>query len=298
MTQSTIRLTVNGRIHDVDAAPDTALLYVLRNDLELNGPKYGCGLGECGACAVLIDGVAARSCVIPIEGCVGRDIVTLEGLGSREQSRSGAAGLHRRTGRAMRLLPQRHDHRHQGAAQSQRLILPRPRCMEALRYHLCRCGAHIEIMRAAMRAAGHARRGGRLMTDPDAPTSSELGPARCRWFARPAPARAAASRPSSRSRPTARSPPSTAMSISAPASAPRSARSSPRNSTCPLPASSSCSATPRSFPIRARPLPAKPSRSRRCRCARPRRRRGISWWRAPRQRLELAGRRSHRSRTA
>ena len=84
MTQSTIRLTVNGGIHDVDAAPDTALLYVLRNDLALNGPKYGCGLGECGACAVLIDGVAARSCVIPIEGCVGRDIVTLEGLGSRE----------------------------------------------------------------------------------------------------------------------------------------------------------------------------------------------------------------------
>ena len=84
MTQPTIRLTVNGRIHDVDAAPDTALLYVLRNDLELNGPKYGCGLGECGACAVLIDGVAARSCVIPVSGCVERDIVTLEGLGSRD----------------------------------------------------------------------------------------------------------------------------------------------------------------------------------------------------------------------
>ena len=84
MTQSTMRLTVNGKSCDVDAAPDTALLYVLRNDLELNGPKYGCGLGECGACAVLIDGVAARSCVIPIEGCVGRDIVTLEGLGTRE----------------------------------------------------------------------------------------------------------------------------------------------------------------------------------------------------------------------
>jgi len=74
-----MRLTVNGRNHDVDAAPDTALLYVLRNDLELNGPKYGCGLGECGTCTVLIDGVAARSCVIPIEGCAGRDIVTLEG---------------------------------------------------------------------------------------------------------------------------------------------------------------------------------------------------------------------------
>ncbi|HMI14496.1 MAG TPA: 2Fe-2S iron-sulfur cluster-binding protein, partial [Bradyrhizobium sp.] len=85
MTQTTIRLTVNGRIHDVNAAPDTALLYVLRNDLELNGPKYGCGLGECGACAVLIDGVAARSCVIPISGCVQRDILTLEGLGSRDR---------------------------------------------------------------------------------------------------------------------------------------------------------------------------------------------------------------------
>ena len=84
MTQSTMRLTVNGKTSDVDAAPDTALLYVLRNDLALNGPKYGCGLGECGACAVLIDGVAARSCVIPIEGCAGRDIVTLEGLGTRE----------------------------------------------------------------------------------------------------------------------------------------------------------------------------------------------------------------------
>ena len=74
-----MRLTVNGKSCDVDAAPDTALLYVLRNDLALNGPKYGCGLGECGACAVLIDGEAARSCVIPIEGCAGRDIVTLEG---------------------------------------------------------------------------------------------------------------------------------------------------------------------------------------------------------------------------
>jgi len=73
MTQSTMRLTVNGKSCDADAAPDTALLYVLRNDLALNGPKYGCGLGECGACAVLIDGEAARSCVIPIEGCAGRE---------------------------------------------------------------------------------------------------------------------------------------------------------------------------------------------------------------------------------
>ncbi|MBB4395513.1 aerobic-type carbon monoxide dehydrogenase small subunit (CoxS/CutS family) [Bradyrhizobium sp. ERR14] len=80
MTQTPIRLTVNGGIHEVAAAPETPLLYVLRNDLALNGPKYGCGLGECGTCTVLIDGTAARSCVIPVGGCAGRDIVTLEGL--------------------------------------------------------------------------------------------------------------------------------------------------------------------------------------------------------------------------
>src|SRR5438270_8751358 len=85
MTQPTISLTVNGRIHHVEAAPDTPLLYVLRNDLALNCPKFGCGLGECGTCTVLIDGAAARSCVIPIIGCAGRDIVTLEGLGTRDK---------------------------------------------------------------------------------------------------------------------------------------------------------------------------------------------------------------------
>ena len=115
MTQPAIRLTVNGSTHDIEAAPDTALLYVLRNDLALNGPKYGCGLGECGTCTVLIDGVAARSCVIPIEGCEGRDIVTLEGLGSRERPDPVQAAFIAGAGRAMRLLPQWHDHDHQGA---------------------------------------------------------------------------------------------------------------------------------------------------------------------------------------
>ena len=154
MTPSTIRLTVNGGIHDVAAAPDTALLYVLRNDLALNGPKYGCGLGECGACAVLIDGVAARSCVIPIEGCVGRDIVTLEGLGSRahpdpvqsafiaEQATQCGYCLNGMIISTRALL---HRNPHPSLSEVQ----------EALRYNLCRCGAHIEIMRAAMRAAGH-----------------------------------------------------------------------------------------------------------------------------------------------
>jgi nicotinate dehydrogenase subunit A len=150
-----MRLTVNGKTHEVEAAPDTALLYVLSNDLGLNGPKYGCGLGECGACAVLIDDVAARSCVIPIEGCVGRDIVTLEGLGTRAHPDPVQQAF---------ILEQ--------AAQcgyclngmiitTKALLLRSPRpsedeVLEALRHHLCRCGAHVEIMRAAMRAAGHA----------------------------------------------------------------------------------------------------------------------------------------------
>jgi nicotinate dehydrogenase subunit A len=63
---------------------DTPLLLILRNDLQLNGPKYGCGLGECGACTVIIDGVAARSCVFPLAGAEGREITTLEGIGSRQ----------------------------------------------------------------------------------------------------------------------------------------------------------------------------------------------------------------------
>src|SRR5215204_4258293 len=152
-SRSTMRLTVNGRNHDVEAAPDTALLYVLRNDLELNGPKYGCGLGECGACAVLIDGVAARSCVIPIEGCAGRDIVTLEGLGTRERPDPvQQAFIDEQAAQCGYCL--------NGMIITTKALLartPQPsetEVLEALRHHLCRCGAHIAIMRAAMRAAG------------------------------------------------------------------------------------------------------------------------------------------------
>ena len=153
MTQTTIRLTVNGGIHDISADPETALLYVLRNDLELNGPKYGCGLGQCGACAVLIDGVAARSCVIPIDGCVGRAILTLEGLGSRDHPDPVQdAFIREQAAQCGYCL--------NGMIISTKALLlrnPDPseaEIEEALRYHLCRCGAHIEIVRAAMRAAG------------------------------------------------------------------------------------------------------------------------------------------------
>lgn len=150
----TIRLKINGHIRDVDTAPDTALLYVLRNDLELNGPKFGCGLGECGACTVIIDGVAARSCVIPVSGCAQRDILTLEGLGSREN-----------------MDPVQNAFIEEQAAQcgyclngmimtTKALLMRNPQpteneAMEALRYNLCRCGAHVEILRAVMRASGH-----------------------------------------------------------------------------------------------------------------------------------------------
>jgi nicotinate dehydrogenase subunit A len=155
MTQATIRLNVNGKSCDVEAAPETALLYVLRNDLALNGPKYGCGLGECGTCTVLIDGMAARSCAIPIEGCVGRDIVTLEGLGSRQHPDPVQdAFIREQAAQCGYCL--------NGMIMTTKALLnrtPHPteaEILEALRYNLCRCGAHVEIMRAAMRAAGHA----------------------------------------------------------------------------------------------------------------------------------------------
>ena len=153
MTRIPIRLNVNGRIREVGASPDTALLYVLRNDLELNGPKYGCGLGECGTCTVLIDGVAARSCVIPIEGCAGREILTLEGLGDRNApdpvQEAFIAEQAAQCGYCLNGM----------IMTTKALLLRNPHpteqeAMEALRYNLCRCGAHVEIIRAVMRAAG------------------------------------------------------------------------------------------------------------------------------------------------
>src|SRR5436305_613328 len=153
MNPSTIHLTVNGAVHDIDAAPDTPLLYVLRNDLALNGPKYGCGLGECGACTVLIDGRAARACVIPILGCAGREVTTLEGLGSREHpdvvQQAFIAEQAAQCGYCLNGMIM--------ATKALLMRTPHPsetEVLEALRYNLCRCGAHVEIVRAAMRAAG------------------------------------------------------------------------------------------------------------------------------------------------
>ena len=135
------------------------LLHVLRNDLALNGPKYGCGLGQCGACTVLVDGVAARACVIPAQGVAGREVTTLE-------------GLPRRCSRTERLHPVQQAFVDEQAAQcgyclngmimtTKALLMQNPQPSEtdvrqALQYNLCRCGAHVEILRAVRRAAGHA----------------------------------------------------------------------------------------------------------------------------------------------
>jgi len=149
---ATLRLTVNGKSHDVSAAADTPLLYALRNDLELNSPKFGCGLGECGACTVIMDGVAARSCVIPVSGCIGREIVTLEGLGSRERTDPvQRAFIEEQAAQCGYCL--------NGMIMTAKALLMRnahpseTEILEALRYNLCRCGAHVEIVRAVMRAA-------------------------------------------------------------------------------------------------------------------------------------------------
>jgi nicotinate dehydrogenase subunit A len=82
---SSIALTVNGRSHTVDADPDTPLLYILADDLALNGPKFGCGLGQCGACTVIVGGRAVRSCVTPVSTIGTAEITTLEGLGTAER---------------------------------------------------------------------------------------------------------------------------------------------------------------------------------------------------------------------
>jgi nicotinate dehydrogenase subunit A len=82
---STIALRVNGRSHTVDVDPATPLLYILSDDLALNGPKFGCGLGQCGACAVIVRGRAVRSCMTPVSSVNGAEVTTLEGLGTPEK---------------------------------------------------------------------------------------------------------------------------------------------------------------------------------------------------------------------
>ena len=117
---SSLRISVNGLTHTVTASLDTPLLYVLHNELHLHGPRFGCGLAQCGACSVLLNGKEIRSCVTPVAAVAGQQITTLEGLpalwakrdrtlGSGAGAASVAAGLDQRPGAALRLLPERDD---------------------------------------------------------------------------------------------------------------------------------------------------------------------------------------------
>jgi nicotinate dehydrogenase subunit A len=147
-----INLNVNGVSRSVTAEPDTPLLYVLRNDLELNGAKYGCGLSQCGACTVLVDGRAVRSCVTPISALETSEITTIEGLGS-------IAKPHALQQAFIEEQAAQCGYCTNGMIMSAKELLDRnPRPSEpdvraALAANLCRCGTHNRIIRAVLRAA-------------------------------------------------------------------------------------------------------------------------------------------------
>jgi nicotinate dehydrogenase subunit A len=151
-----IELNINGRTHAIDADPNTPLLYVLRDHLALSGAKFGCGLGQCGACTVMVDGQATFSCLTPISVLPGRRIKTVEGLGTIEQpgplqrafideqaAQCGycIAGMIMRAQALLEKNPSPSD------AEIRRHMMP----------NLCRCGTHVRILRAVRRAAERMR---------------------------------------------------------------------------------------------------------------------------------------------
>ena len=152
-----ISLKVNGATRSVPAEPDTPLLYVLRNDLELNGAKFGCGLAQCGACTVLIDGKAVRSCVTDIGSVTNAEITTLEGLGSIEKPHPlQRAFIEEQAAQCGYCI--------NGMIMSAKALLdrnPKPTendVRQALAANLCRCGTHNRIVRAVLRAASEMGR--------------------------------------------------------------------------------------------------------------------------------------------
>lgn len=151
-----IDLTINGAETRIAAEPETPLLYILRNDLCLNSPKYGCGLGECGACAVLIDDHAARSCTVPVGALSGKSVTTLEGLGTTTSPHPvQAAFIENQAAQCGYCL--------NGMIITIVALLKRTSSpsegdiRNALRHNLCRCGTHMEILAAARSAAEMCR---------------------------------------------------------------------------------------------------------------------------------------------
>jgi nicotinate dehydrogenase subunit A len=148
-----LTINVNGRDHPVSAAPDTPLLYVLRNELGLRGPRFGCGLAECGACTVHLDGVAVRSCVTRVDGVGSRRVTTLEGLGTPSNPHPlQRAFIEQQAAQCGYCI--------NGMLMTAAALLaskPRPTDTEikdALAGNLCRCGSHYRILRAIKAAIG------------------------------------------------------------------------------------------------------------------------------------------------
>jgi len=157
------RLDVNGSAHEVDADPATPLLYVLRDDLALNAAKYGCGLGQCGSCTVMVDGEAVLSCVTPILSLEGRKITTLEGLGTIDAPAPiQKAFIELQAAQCGYCIP--------GMMMSAQALLQKnsspsdAEIREALRTNLCRCGTHMRIL-AAIRRAGELMRSAAAETE-------------------------------------------------------------------------------------------------------------------------------------
>jgi nicotinate dehydrogenase subunit A len=151
-----ITLTVNGRAHRVEADPATPLLYVLRDDLQLNGAKFGCGLGQCGACTVMVDGEAVFSCLTPISVLEGRPIKTVEGLGSIDNPGPlQRAFIEEQAAQCGYCIPGM-------MMRAQALLEKKPSASDAeirtqMQPNLCRCGTHSRILRAVRRAAATMR---------------------------------------------------------------------------------------------------------------------------------------------
>ncbi|QJP09728.1 (2Fe-2S)-binding protein [Pseudomonas multiresinivorans] len=147
-----LSLVVNGQPRHLAVAADTPLLYVLRNDLQLNGPKFGCGLGECGACTVHLDGIATRSCITPVSAAVGRQVTTLEGLGTLDAPHPvQQAFIDEQAAQC--------GYCSNGMIMTSAALLARnsspsdEEIRQELAYNLCRCGTHVQILSAVRRAA-------------------------------------------------------------------------------------------------------------------------------------------------
>ncbi len=153
---SALNLSVNGRSYTVDVEPDTPLLYVLRNDLELNGPKFGCGLNQCGACTVIMNGRSVRSCVTPVSRAVGAEVTTLEGLGTVDNPHPiQQAFIDEQAAQCGYCI--------NGMIMTAKAFLDaNPNADDAairraLSRNLCRCATHLRILRAVSRYAEEQR---------------------------------------------------------------------------------------------------------------------------------------------